>query len=412
MWEAEVNKILSVFATKRLNGRVASDLTQEKTKDVVYASFRKLHALGYKIQNPTNITEKHIKVLVEHWWFVMGKKPKTIRNDLSRLRIFFGWIGKQGFIRGVTKYLPSVDPKELAVHSSAIRSKSWAENGIDISQKFHEAVSIDLRFGLMIIMMGAFGLRPIEAIKCKPWVADREISIRIFPGDGKGTRPRDIPIDTLEQRRVLDYVKSHVGKTKELGWELTKRGKRATEYYQVKRFQELMVRIGITKAQANCTAMGLRAQYAENTALLMGFIPPTLNGNNLVNAKEDFEVKRMVVSQNLGHSRSGVTGAYYGRFPRHQSKETDENQAQLFKTAASIIRSADANLPEVAYERQIDCLKILEELLDHNNALHPREVQYLWTVHSRRFGSDWINPANGILQAMEAAAWSILKAEK
>ena len=82
MWKEKVNKIMAEKGAVRMNGKVASERTQTLTKEVVYAAIRRLHELGYKIQNPHNLGERHVLVLVKDWWHTKHKKIKTIQNDL------------------------------------------------------------------------------------------------------------------------------------------------------------------------------------------------------------------------------------------------------------------------------------------------------------------------------------------
>jgi len=90
MWQQKVNDVMKSAGASRVNGKPYSERSQTLTKDVVCASIRVLHERGYKIQDPKNLGERHIEVLVKHWWYCQRKKPKTIQNDLSRLRVFCG----------------------------------------------------------------------------------------------------------------------------------------------------------------------------------------------------------------------------------------------------------------------------------------------------------------------------------
>lgn len=67
MFMQKVNAIMESTGTRRVNGKVASERTQTLTKEVVSAAIRLLHELGYKIQDPKNLGERHIDILVKHW---------------------------------------------------------------------------------------------------------------------------------------------------------------------------------------------------------------------------------------------------------------------------------------------------------------------------------------------------------
>ena len=217
MWQQKVNDIMKLAGTRRVNGKVASERTQTLTKDVLYASIRRLHELGYKIQDPKNLGERHIEVLVKHWWYCQHKKAKTIQNDLSRLRVFCAMLGKPGMVGAVQKYLPDVDPELLKVRSAARTTKSWSGHGIDLVETFRKVDERDPCLGLMLRLELGFGLRREEVLKCNPHVQDYGHYLQVFPGMGKGGRWRNIPIASHAQRDLLDYVKARVSKNKALG---------------------------------------------------------------------------------------------------------------------------------------------------------------------------------------------------
>ncbi len=73
-----------------------------------------------------------------------------------------------------------------------------------------------------------------------------------------------------------------------------------------------MKKLGMTKKDAGVTGHGLRAEYLEDQALLLGYIPPTLGGTNDQMDKENLHIIQRKVSELAGHSRTSVTAAYYG----------------------------------------------------------------------------------------------------
>jgi hypothetical protein len=134
MWQQKVNEFMKSAGAFRVNGTKASERTQTLTKEVLCASIRRLHHLGYRIQDPKNLGERHIQVLVKDWWYCKEKKIKTIQNDLSRLRVVCEMLGKPGMVDSVEKYLPDVDPKLLKVRSAAQTTKSWSARSTSVSR--------------------------------------------------------------------------------------------------------------------------------------------------------------------------------------------------------------------------------------------------------------------------------------
>jgi integrase len=332
--------------------------------------FDQLVELGYRIKNPYNLTDEHVAVLCRHW-YSENRKVSTIHEYLSKLRVFSGWIGKDAMVKSLPLYLPDVDRKLLIVSKSAKASKGWTENGVDIRQKIEEADALDWRFELMIRMMLAFGLRRKEVTHNRPWEADKSDKLVIFHGEAKGGRPRDIYIDSPQQRAVLDFVKSKVKSHEYLGWPTDTRGLKASLAYCIGRYNKSMAKIGITKLEVGVTGHGLRAQYAENAALIAQMIPPTLGGNRGQMDSVTLDIKREQVSELLGHSRKSMKPVPSDRIPV--------------------------------------VLQLLEELTAAGVDASPRELQVLWHMHSQRFASAWATPTAENIAALEAAALRLIR---
>lgn len=112
---------------------------------------------------------------------------------------------------------------------------------------------------------------------------------------------------------ALDYAKSRISKRAHLGWQKTRRGENATLEYSLERYKYYMKKLGIGRKDVFVTGHGGRAEYAENCALLRGFVPASLGGKANQMPREDLEILEKQVSENLGHSRARITrDSYYG----------------------------------------------------------------------------------------------------
>lgn len=403
---AILNMLLAANAHKRVNGRQASERTAEAAGEVLHTIFRLLVELGYRLEDPRNISEKHIRVLCVEW-YRLNLAPKTMQGYLSSLRIFCGWIGKKGLVKDIYFYLPDVPRENLQVNNVAKRSKSWAEFGIDVGAKVAEAMALDWRFGLMIMAQVAFGLRLIEVLQMNPWKCDKGDKFSAYKT--KGGRPRDIDIDTPVQRAVMDFIKSKIGKKEHLGWSVRTNGSAGSLAYSRRHYNYLMVKIGINKVIAEVTGHGLRAQYAENAALLRDLIPPTLGGTPGQMSREDLDLTRLQVSELLGHSRKSITGAYYGSFGRATKLDGPERAKRVLERCFATIGPDE--ISTIANDRLAQCVCLNAELMAIHVYDDPRRVQVLWENHSRRHGIAWIPPTSGSnLAALEAAAIAVLNA--
>jgi integrase len=401
-----LDKIIIANAGVRLNGKVAAHRTFTASKDVLHAGFRDLWELGYKLQDPTNLTDKHIKALCE-FWIREGRKAATIRGNLCQFRKFARWIGKGGLVKPAEYYLPDVPKDRLKVSTVAKGSKSWAEHGIDVAAKIQEAEQIDWRFGLMLMAAVAFGLRRMELLQMQPWKNDKDKYFAVYYT--KGGRPRNIDIDTPIQRQVLDLIKSKIKKNERLGWKerLDGSGPASLEYSEG-RYNRLMEKIGISRTMADVTGHGLRAQFAENASLLKGLIPPTLGGNAGQMPKDDIDLKRLQVSELLGHSRISVTGAYYGSFRQVGEKLGFGIDIAVIKAAMAAIELDEA--ATIAEARLVDVMRLLNELVKVHIFGDVLRTHALWENYSRRYATEWLTPSeDSNLAALEAAAISVLR---
>ena len=406
MWQNKVNETMKSAGKFRVNGKVASERTQTLTKDVVFAAFRQWHELGYKIQDAKNLGERHIEILVKHWWYCQHKKPKTIQNDLSRLRVFCAMLGKPGMVGSVQKYLPDVDPELLKVRSAAQSTKSWSGNGIDLVAKFRELDEREQRLGLMLRLELGFGLRREEVLKCNPHAQDYDYYLQVFPGMGKGGRWRNIPIASTAQRELLDYVKARVPKNKPLGWEYTRAGKAASLEQNIRRYENLMTSFGFTKADAGVTGHGLRAQFAENHALLLGVLPPTMGGDGGHLDGADLHVIKVKVAQALGHNRQSVTSAYLGSFKAAADEQVHDQCYVTIRKALRILNSVD--LPKVPEQRASDCRVIKDVMTPRGMSLTVEQAHTLWAKYARRHGVEWMTPELEVPLGLQTAAEAML----
>lgn len=307
----EMKRFVTSEAKIRLNGKQSSDRTVETAVDVLSETCDRIWRLGYRIERIAQIREDHIRAVVRDHW-ANGCSPGHLAHVMTQLHKLDDWLGKPGLVRKKEHYLPEVNPLEFAVKQVATSSKSWSRNGIDLEEKIRQADAIDSRFGLMLRLELGFGLRRCEVLQIRPWHDDRGDRLHIRFGIAKGGRERSIDIETVEQRIILDFAKSRVSKSEFLGWTDGKqRGVGLLERNE-QRYNRYMRAIGITRKDAGVTGHGLRAEYAENSALLMGLLPATLGGNLGQMPKENEDEIRLRVSENLGHGRTSVTGAYYG----------------------------------------------------------------------------------------------------
>ena len=407
-WMPKVNGVLKLHGGTRKNGKVASERTQTITKEVVYAIFRKLHELGYKIKDPRNLSQKHVEVLVNHWWREQKKSPKTIEGDLSRLRRFCEMMGKVSFVKRAQDYLPDVDPKLLTVKSAALEGKSLAANGIDVVELFERIDRRCLRLGAIMRVELAFGIRREEALKCRPHTQGYIGHYAVLPGQGKGGRHRNVIRMTEAQGRILEYVKSVIPKGEACGWRYTKQGQSASLEQNIVRYKNEIKALGLTKKASGVTGHSFRAQFAENNALAHGLLPPSLGGTKGQMDKAELKIRVERVSQDMGHNRERVMASYYCAFSRSTAPDAADRSIKAIEACLPLLPEAD--LLKVPVEHQADCEYIRALMYEQGLEMLLRQVHVLWSRHSRRNGVEWMKPEREIALALEAQANELLGA--
>jgi integrase len=157
---------------------------------------------------------------------------------------------------------------------------------------------------MSLYLQRAFGLRREEALKVKPFQADRGDRLVLQGSWTKGGRPREIPIRTVAQRAILDQAKA-----------LAKRGALipADKSYveQLHRYEHWTRKAGLSHLH------GLRHAYAQDRFLeLAGFPCPAAGGPSRVQLtpvqrEADYDA-RVWISAELGHAREAITRMYLG----------------------------------------------------------------------------------------------------
>lgn len=278
--------------------------TQEARAQILYQGFDQLKKLGFHLHDPSNFKPKHMKALGTYWE-AQDLNSSTIQSRISVFRTFCQWIGKEGMIGDSADYV--LDKNSVKRVYAAKKDKSWSnpEKEIDMEEALDRVFKVDYRVALYITIADAFGLRIRECYMLKPHRADHGSYLAIAEGT-KGGRDRVLPIETDDQRQVIDTAKYFAPKvTDHIGLP----GK--TLKQTVNRVNYVLRKCGITEKDLGATFHGLRHGYANNLfKSLSGENSPVRGGANI--SGEVDELARLKVSEALGHSRKSVTSAYLG----------------------------------------------------------------------------------------------------
>ncbi len=271
--------------------RSGSYATRAQRLDMLLLFAVQLREGGYKLAGSRSLKPKHVDHLISRWQ-AEGLSAGTIKNRMAALRWWGSQAGKPGLIaKDNTVY---GIPERTAFQGN----RAWAMDEARL------AAIDDARMIMSLRLMAAFGLRREEALKVRPRLADKGDRIALQPSWTKGGRYREVPIRTSEQRALLDAAKALVGQDSLIPSEQS--------YIQHRKaFEYRTLKAGMTNLH------GLRHAYAQRRYRdLTGFACPAAGGPatadlSAIERARDHEA-RLIIAEELGHSRRDVTRAYLG----------------------------------------------------------------------------------------------------
>ena len=312
----QIQRLLDHNNKLRSDGRkVASIQTQQCRASNIFLMMAQLWELGYRINKPESLCEKHVQALVSHW-DQQEHSPSSIRCRITDLRTFATWMGKREVVKDILTYLPK---ERVARSTIAKRDKSWTGNGVNPEEIIERAKKIDERFAVMLMLMRAFGIRVKESIELRPLRAltSQGDCLELFEGT-KGGRYRKIFITKATERLAIEEARRVAGQhsSGRVRWPdcTWKRAK--------SRFYWYMKKLGATLGDLGITAHGLRHECFQDRYLEETGYPPPIKGGAL--GKIDWETHHMAsmtITSLAGHGRSDVPCSYYGSYG-HQLRNT------------------------------------------------------------------------------------------
>lgn len=272
---------------------LGSITTRRNRRGMLLAFGEELWAMGYEIRNPYCLKPKHIAALVEKWKS-SGLGVGTLKNRLSALRWLAAAVGKA-----------SIVPREN--EKFGIGSRAPTEDRAQVLDERKVLQLADERVELSVRLMALFGMRVEEALKFIPAECVRGDFVLLRKT--KGNRPRVVPVESDAQRAVLRRCRGIAGYSSMIPPE--KSYKQWRDYVD-----NVTLRVGIVVKH------GLRHTYGRDrfethserlgrkliAPLRGGLASRSLRGNDRAIDKE----ARRRVSEELGHSRIGITKVYLG----------------------------------------------------------------------------------------------------
>ena len=262
--------------------------TQNKREVELLQMSDDLKAKGFILTHVNGLKPKHIESL-NNLWKTREYSAGTMKNKNVQLRWWADTIGKSNI-------MPSND--ELGLERRVYISH------INKAIEIPDNVSIDPTMKVYLQLQRHLGLRREEAIKLKPYIADKGTFLELQGSWTKGGRPRSVPIATPEAREAVNQAKL-LAETKASS--LIPSTKSYVQQLNFYKYQ-------LTKLKIR-HAHGLRHAYAQDLyKSLTGWECPVRGGlkskDMTPEQKEIDHEARLQISLCLGHSRISIVAQY------------------------------------------------------------------------------------------------------
>lgn len=302
--------------------RTASHKTDLAYRVRLTTAVKKLSEMNMAIRNLDEMSAKQVRLMFRAFE-KEGWSPSWMANVNTVVRRFGIWVGKPDLCPRLPLLLDQ--PWSAQRRYASIDPKDWESKRVDVEMYLSKIEIINPVTALQLRLAQAFGVRVQEFIMFRPVEAERAGHLYVKDGT-KGGRPRLVPIETEEQRKLLEQAKE-LAATHPLGLVVAKTGlklKQAISY-----FYNTVQRAGISRKAVGVTAHGLRHGYAcAIYKQLTGEDAPVLGGKYVDPAMD--KKARLDIAERLGHSRPDVVSAYIGSH-RTFSRIKKENLDHLVK---------------------------------------------------------------------------------
>ena len=253
-----------------------------------------------------HLLPRHIPFLLDQW-SQDGVSPRTQKNYFSVLR----WLWKVAGIRTKDIGTFAKNNSEYTINVNSTRDKSWSGNGIDFDMVYAEIYAYDAIGARLIKAMKVRGLRPKESLCLKPHESDTDEGLHILHGAKTGRERIVRSIDDADEatyREWLDQLKGEVPEGNHIAWQ-GRSLKQARE-----RLNTICRKFGLRKnGKHGVTLYGLRHEFMIDTFETLSGEKAPVRGGIGINYRKVLKAT-LFASQNAGHNRPAVTGAYLGSY--------------------------------------------------------------------------------------------------
>ncbi len=331
--------------------RTASLATRKAYIEHLSGTVKGLRSLNINIANMDELTTKQLRRLFQEYE-KQERSPGWMANVNTALRRFGIWIGKPDLCPVLEEMVSS--PNSAKRIHSALTPKDWEQIGVDTELALQRVEEMCPITGLQLRLAKAFGVRLQEFIMLR---IHRSLRIpgylEVLEGT-KGGRLRVVPIETDEQRELIERVKviadqNPKGLVMAQPWRSLRQAIDHAYY--------LLKKAGITKAAMGISAHGLRHGYAcKIYKQLTGEDAPVMGGGLVDPITHKWAVHE--ISIRLGHSRDDIVSAYIG-----SHSNIDKFQRKNLERINGLLEQ-DGALAELALEAGIGSIYLIGPAAD------------------------------------------------
>lgn len=248
--------------------------------------------VNIQLTNIWHLKEKHIDKVVDRWKS-QGLTIGTIKNRMASVRHLCRLMNKEKIVK---------TNAELKIDR---RNYKPTFNRAIFNPDFSRITDVNIKVSLEL--QRVFGLRRAECMKIKPHLADRKNFLVLSPSWCKGGRARIIPIRNEEQRYWLNMAKQLAGNVRSSLIPSHKSYKTHAALYD-KQVQRAEIR----------NPHGLRHAYAQiRYKELTGWEAPINGGPTRKELTPEQKLidheARLIITEELGHSRKQIVSSYCGK---------------------------------------------------------------------------------------------------
>ncbi len=310
LWRTVKKHIRQPMTHTRQSLRNVSERTVAWRRGILHEMVNHIYDAGYKPERVQNLRTKHLDAVFEAWKR-NDNQHNTIQTKLSVIRFLAEILDRPDLIRHINCFAEeeSREYRKAVIETGKPReNKAWMSSTEAVVNVLNRIIAKDSLVALQLALQHAFGLRVREAFRLRP-AESYQAGCRLELTRGtKGGRPRTVPVETEEQRKLLEHAlevaKLNGGSMmprdfSEISWR--------HHYYSVLR------NCGFTQRDLGITSHGLRHDYAQKLyQKVSGQDAPVISGTTYVDGevgRADL-VARLEVAEALGHGRYDITRHY------------------------------------------------------------------------------------------------------